>query len=152
MGRRPIAVVTAAVLMLEAVGIALLNWVLGLAVDRQRMSVGGLHTHTMTLVAWIAGAVFGLYLLGCGLVLLRCALRDRAPHGFSRVVLVTCAVVHCLLGAFAVGLAGWPAFALLMAVLALIVLNLVTYEGEGRAEASGTAETGGAPGEDPTPA
>jgi hypothetical protein len=77
--RRPVAAVAAVTLMLEAVGIGLLNWILGLVVDRQRMSLGGMDTDAMSVGTWIGGGVFGVYLLLCGVVLLRMALRDRAP-------------------------------------------------------------------------
>jgi hypothetical protein len=156
--RRPVAAVAAVVLVLEAVGMALLNWILGLAVDRQRMSLGGIATHAISVSAWIGGVVFGLYLLCCAFLLLRCAVRDRAPHGVPRIVLITCAVVHGLSGAFCVGLVGWLAFAYLMVVLALLVLVLVAYDdrppaptrsrGGDEADPQGPAEPAG----DPSPA
>jgi hypothetical protein len=139
--RRPVAAVAAVTLMLEAIGIALLNWILGLVVDRQQMSMGGLDTDAMSVGTWAAGGVFGLYLLLCGVVMLRIALRDRAPGRAGRILLVTCAVVHGLLGAFSVGLVGWPAFAFMMVVLGLIVLTLLAYEPERPAEEA--ADPGG---------
>ncbi|MEK8171212.1 hypothetical protein NKH77_22190 [Streptomyces sp. M19] len=150
--RRPVAVVAAVVLMLEAVGIALLNWILGLVVDRQEMSLAGLDSDAMTVSTWIAGGVFGLYLLGCGLVSLRCAVTDRPPRGFFRILLITCAVVHGLLGAFCVGLVGWLAFAFMMVVLGLIVLTLMGYyETEPAAPAPSAEDDGGSgPAGDPT--
>ncbi|MET7767035.1 hypothetical protein [Streptomyces sp. NPDC005336] len=149
MARRSVAAVAAVTLMLEAVGIALLNWILGLVVDRQQMSMGGLDTDAMSVGTWVAGGIFGLYLLLCGVVLLRTAVRDRAPSRFGRILLITCAVVHALLGAFVVGLSGWPAFAFMMVVLGLIVLNLVAYEAEAPAAEAG----GGGGGQDvPSPA
>ena len=51
--------------------------------------------------------VFGLYFALCGVVALLVALRDRAPGAFGRVLLISAAVVHGLLGAFAGGLVGW---------------------------------------------
>ncbi|MEU4898986.1 hypothetical protein AB0B12_42900 [Streptomyces sp. NPDC044780] len=143
MARRPVAAVAAVTLMLEAVGIALLNWILGLVVDRQQMSMGGLDTDAMSIGAWVAGGLFGLYLLVCGVVLLRTAVRDRAPGRLARILLITCAVVHGLLGAFAVGLVGWLAFGWLMVVLGLIVLTLLGYEPERPAEPAAEAAGGG---------
>ncbi|WAP56519.1 hypothetical protein [Streptomyces sp. S465] len=153
MARRPVAAVAAVTLMLEAVGIALLNWILGLVVDRQQMSMGGLDTDAMSIGAWVAGGLFGLYLLVCGVVLLRTAVRDRAPGRLARILLITCAVVHGLLGAFAVGLVGWLAFGWLMVVLGLIVLTLLGYEPERPAEpAEPAAEAAGGGHDAPSPA
>jgi hypothetical protein len=45
--------------------------------------------------------------------------------------------VHALLGAFAVGLVGWGAFAALMVIFGLILLTLMTYD---RVEGPATAE------------
>lgn len=150
MARRPVAAAAAVTLMLEAVGIALLNWILGLVVDRQQMSLGGMDTDAMSVGTWVGGGVFGVYLLLCGVVLLRMALRDRAPGRLGRILLVTCAVTHGVVGAFSVGLVGWPAFACLMVVLGLVVLSLLAYEPEG-APRGGTAEAEG--GQDaPSPA
>ncbi|UGY95195.1 hypothetical protein test1122_17460 [Streptomyces gobiensis] len=114
--------------MLEGVLIALLNWFLGMVVDKQSMSLAGLDPHVMTLSTWVAGGLFGGYLVLCGLILLRTAIRDRAPGGFLRTVLVSCAVVHGVLGAFSVGLVGWLAFGAVMTVLGLIVLTLLAYD------------------------
>ncbi|NIY66141.1 hypothetical protein [Streptomyces malaysiensis] len=145
MARRPVAAVAAVTLMLEAVGIALLNWILGLVVDRQQMSMGGIDTDAMSVGTWVAGGLFGLYLLVCGVVLLRTAVRDRAPGRLARILLITCAVVHGLLGAFSVGLVGWPAFAFMMVVLGLIVLTLLGYEAEPAAGPSAETASGDAP-------
>ncbi|KUF17866.1 hypothetical protein AT728_10900 [Streptomyces silvensis] len=126
--RRPVAWLGAVALWAEAVGVALLNWFLGLVVDEQEMSLAGLDPHAMTVSTWIAGGVFGLYLALCGLILARTAVRDRGPGSVGKTVLISAAVVHGLLGAFAVGLVGWLAFVLMMAVLGLIVLTLVAYD------------------------
>ena len=141
--RRAVAAVAAVTLVLEAVGTALLNWILGLVVDRQQMSMGGLDTDAMSVGTWAAGGVFGFCLLLCGVVLLRAAVRDRSPGRFGRVLLITCAVAHGLLGAFSVGLVGWPAFAFLMVVLGLIVLSLLGYAAEEPAGATGNGTGGG---------
>lgn len=126
--RRPVAWVAAIVLLVEAVGIALLNWFLGLVVNKQDMSLAGLDPRAMSVSTWIAGGLFGLYLAVCGVVIARSAIRDRAPGRFGRILLISAAVVHGLLGAFSVGLVGWPAFVFMMVVLGLIVLTLVEYD------------------------
>ncbi|ATL30076.1 hypothetical protein [Streptomyces formicae] len=137
MARRPVAWVGAIVLFAEAVGIALLNWILGLVVDNQDMSLAGLDPHAMTVSTWIAGALFGGYLALCGIVLIRTAVRDRAPGTFGRLLLISCAVVQALLGAFSLGLVGWPAFAFMMVVLGLLVLTLVAYDKKARQDEGG---------------
>jgi hypothetical protein len=124
--RRPVAWVVAVVLFAEAVGIAALNWFLGVVVDRQDMSLAGLDPHMMSMSSKIGGVAFGLYFALCGLVALLVALRGRPPVGLGRVLLISAAVVHGLLGAFTWGLVGWPAFLFMVLVLALIVLLLMT--------------------------
>jgi len=128
--RRPVALVTAVVLFCEAVGIALLNWSLGTLVDRQHMSLAGLDPKGMSASSKIGGLVFGLYFVLCGIAALAVCVRNRPSAGLGRVLLISAAVVHAVLGAFAVGLIGWRAFAYMMVVLALIVLTLMTYDRE----------------------
>ncbi|MCD9873559.1 hypothetical protein [Streptomyces guryensis] len=128
MVRRPVAWVVAVVLFAEAFGIAALNWFLGVVVDRQDMSLAGLDPDMMSASSKIGGVVFGLYFALCGLVALLVAVRDRPPAGFGRILLISAAVVHGLLGAFAWGLVGWTAFLFMVVVLALIVLLLMTYD------------------------
>jgi hypothetical protein len=126
--RRPVAWVVAVVLFVEAFGVAALNWFLGVVVDRQDMSLAGLDPGMMSTSSKIGGILFGLYFGFCGLVALLVALRDRAPVGLGRILLISAAVVHGLLGAFAWGLMGWPEFLFMVVVLALIVLLLMTYD------------------------
>lgn len=128
MVRRPVAWVVAVVLFAEAVGIAALNWFLGVVVDRQDMSLAGLDPGMMSTSSKIGGVVFGLYFALCGLVALLVALRDRPPAGLGRVLLISVAVVHALLGAFTWGLVGWHAFLFMVLMLGLIVLLLMTYD------------------------
>ncbi|MEU1198347.1 hypothetical protein ABZ446_19200 [Streptomyces sp. NPDC005813] len=137
MVRRPVAWVTAIVLFVEAIGIALLNWFLGVVVDRQDMSLAGLDPDMMSVSSKVGGLVFGLYFAACALTALLVALRDRAPRVLGRVLLISAAVVHGLLGAFTVGLVGWGAFAFMMVVLGLIVFTLLAYD---RREAAGPAD------------
>ncbi|MEU1039081.1 hypothetical protein ACFYP4_18060 [Streptomyces sp. NPDC005551] len=151
MVRRPAAWVAAIVLFVEAVGIALLNWYLGMVVDRQDMSLAGLDPHKMSVSSKAGGLVFGLYFALCGLAALLVALRDRPPAGIGRILLISAAVVHALLGALAVGLVGWSAFAFMMAVLALIVLVLMAYDRR-TVPAGASPEKGGDGGGAPVPA
>ncbi|MCP9996320.1 hypothetical protein LUX34_12810 [Streptomyces werraensis] len=129
MVRRPVAWIVALVLFAEALGVLAVNWFLGVVVDRQDMSLAGLDPDVMSVSSKAGGVAFGLYFGLCGLVALLVALRDRAPAGFGKVLLISAAVVHALLGAFAWGLIGWTAFLLMVVVLALIVLLLMTYDG-----------------------
>jgi len=126
--RRPVAWVVAVVLFVEAFGVAALNWFLGIVVDRQDMSLAGLDPDMMSASSKIGGIVFGLYYALCGLVALLVAVRNRPPAGFGRILLISAAVVHGLLGAFVWGLVGWTAFLFMVVVLALIVLLLMTYD------------------------
>ncbi|CAM5641530.1 hypothetical protein SHIRM173S_09545 [Streptomyces hirsutus] len=127
MVRRPVAWIVALVLFAEGLGVAALNWLLGVVVDRQDMSLAGLDPHLTSVSSKAVGVVFGLCFALCGLVALLVALRDRAPSGAGRVLLIGAAVVHALLGAFAWGLVGVSAFLSMVVVLALIVLLLMTY-------------------------
>ncbi|TXS37704.1 hypothetical protein [Streptomyces sp. OR43] len=125
--RRPVAFIAALVLFAEAVGIVIINVVLGTVVKNQDMSLAGTDPGVMSKGTWALGGVSGLFLVLCGVLLLVAGIRDRAPGRAARIVLIGCAVVHGVLGALTVGLVGWAAFALMMVVLGLIVLTLVAY-------------------------
>ncbi|MGW7421432.1 hypothetical protein ACWGJB_15370 [Streptomyces sp. NPDC054813] len=141
MVRRPVAWVVAVILLAEALGVAALNWFMGVVVDRQDMSLAGLDPDNMSMSAKIGAVVFGLYFALCALVALLVAIRNRAPAGLGRILLISVAVVHGLLGAVAWGLIGWTAFLSMVVVLALVVLLLMTYD---RTEGAGAgADTGG---------
>lgn len=148
--RRSVAAAAALILVVEAVGIVLLNIFLGMVVDEQQMSMAGLEPRSMSLSAVVAGALFGAYLLLCALVLTRTAIRDKAPVGLLRIVLISAAVVHGLLGAVSVGLVGWVAFLFMMVVLGLIVWSLLSYsvdepaaEGTSQPDTDGSQPSGG---------
>lgn len=126
--RRPVAWVVAVVLFAEAFGVAALNWFLGVVVDRQDMSLAGLDPDMMSMSSKVGGIVFGLYYALCGLVALLVAIRNRPPAGLGRILLISAAVVHGLLGALVWGLVGWTAFLFMVVVLALIVLLLMSYD------------------------
>ncbi|WP_405821471.1 hypothetical protein OG241_36210 [Streptomyces sp. NBC_01390] len=128
MVRRPVAWIVAIILFVEAFGIAALNWLLGIVVDNQKMSLAGLDPDTMSMSSKIGGLVFGAYFALCGVVAVLVAVRDRSPAGLGRILLISVAVVHALLGAFAWGLVGVPAFLMMVVVLALVVLLLMTYD------------------------
>ncbi|MFF5726093.1 hypothetical protein [[Kitasatospora] papulosa] len=140
MVRRPVAVVTAIVLFVEAVGIVIVNGVLATVAGNQSMSLAGMDPDAMVAGTWVMGAVSGVLLVLCGLIPLLAGIRDRAPGRFGRIALIACAVVHGVLGALAVGLVGWSAFAFLMVVLALIVLTLVAFDRRGPEAGSGVPE------------
>ncbi|MFJ7075133.1 hypothetical protein [Streptomyces sp. NPDC098781] len=148
MVRRPVAWVVAVVLLVEALGVAGLNWFLGVVVDRQDMSLAGMDPDVMSMSSKIGGVVFGAYFALCGLVALLVALRDRAPAGLGRILLISAAVVHALLGAFAWGLVGWTAFLFMMVVLGLIVLLLMTYDAQAAPEGPVDAAPDGGKGGD----
>ncbi|WP_445052991.1 hypothetical protein [Streptomyces sp. SAS_269] len=135
--------VVAIVLVAEAFVIGALNWFLGMVVERQKMSLAGLDPDVMSTSSKIGGLVFGLYFALCALVALLVAIRDRAPAGFGRVLLISVAVVHGLLGAFTLSLMGWPAFVFMVVMLGLVVLLLVSYDRDGGPE---QGVSGGAPG------
>ncbi|WP_406439873.1 hypothetical protein OHB00_32065 [Streptomyces sp. NBC_00631] len=156
MVRRPVAWIVAVVLFAEAFGIAALNWFMGVVVDRQDMSLAGLDPDRMSMSAKAGAVVFGLYFALCGLVALLVAVRNRPPAGLGRVLLISVAVVHALLGAVAWGLIGWAAFLFMVVVLALVVLLLMTYDrvegaGGAGAEADGGDEGGSGPASAPEP-
>jgi hypothetical protein len=148
--RRPVAWILALVLFVEALGVAALNWFLGIVVDRQDMSLAGLDPDAMSVSSKVGGIVFGLYFALCGVVALLVALRDRAPAGFGRVLLISVAVVHGLLAAFAWGLVGPGAFVSLVVVLGLVVLLLMTYD-RLEAPSEGNPEPGAGKDEGPGP-
>lgn len=137
--RRGIAVATAVVLVLEALGVAFVNWVLGLAVRHQDMSLAGLDPDGMAVGSWVAGGIFALFLLLCAFLTARVAVRQEPAPLLTRIVLIVCAVVHGVLGAIVVGLVGWLAFAALMVVLGLLVGTLLLYAPESAREARGGA-------------
>ncbi|MFD8639189.1 hypothetical protein ACFV14_02655 [Streptomyces zaomyceticus] len=143
--RRPIALVTAAVLFLEAPGIVAINAVMARFVKAQTMSLDGMDPDAMYTGTWALGIASGVALVLCALVALVAGIRDRRPGRAGRGLLIGCAVVHGVLGAVTVGLIGWGAFAFMMLVLGLIVLTLVAY-------GKGSEKGAGARGEAPAPA
>lgn len=135
MGRRPVAALAAVVLVAEAFGIVMLNWILGLAVQHQDMSLAGLDPDLMKTSTWANGVLIGIYLVVCAYFEGRCALTDKAPGRLPRILLIACAVVHAVVGAVTIGLVGWTAFALMMVTFGLVVFTVISY-GEQRENAT----------------
>ncbi|MEU4092702.1 hypothetical protein [Streptomyces sp. NPDC026673] len=127
----------AVLLVLEAFVFAFVNWIMGIAVRHQQMSLAGLDPGAMAVGAWAAGVVMALFLIGCAIVLVRMARRDRPAGRFGRILLIGCAVTHGVLGAGLAAPVGWAAFVGMMVVLAFVVLALVLYTGETRAAGPG---------------
>lgn len=125
--RRLVAGLTALVLVAEAAVLVLVHVVLGATTANQSMSIAGSDPDVMSKATYGLGAAMGAFLLLCAALLAVAAVRDRAPGRFARVVLITAAVTHGLLGTLAVGLAGWAVFAALMVILCLLVLSLMLY-------------------------
>lgn len=147
--RRLVAGLAAVVLVAEAAVLVLVHIVLGRTTHNQSMSIAGMDPDVMSTATYAMGAGIGAFLLLCAVLLAVAAVRDRAPGTFARVVLVTAAVTHGVLGALAVGLVGWGAFAVMMLILCLLVLALMLYAAQGAAGAA----SGGAPdGRDAPPA
>ncbi|MEV0412089.1 hypothetical protein AB0I68_15135 [Streptomyces sp. NPDC050448] len=140
--RRLVAGLAAIVLVAEAAVLVLVHFVLGRTTQNQSMSVAGMDPDVMSLATYAMGAGIGAFLLLCAVLLAVAAVRDRPPGTFARIVLVTAAVTHGLLGALAVGLVGWGAFAVMMLILCLLVLTLMLYAArdEGGAPAGGAAD------------
>jgi len=139
--RRPVAWILAVVLFVEAFGVAALNWFLGIVADRQNMSLAGIDPDAMSVSSKVGGVLFGLYFLLCALVALLVAVRDRAPAGLGRILLISVAVVHGLLGAFAWAMLSKAAFAFMVVVLGLVILLLMTYDRlEGPSDAAPASE------------
>ncbi|MFD3456408.1 hypothetical protein ACFWVC_30085 [Streptomyces sp. NPDC058691] len=141
--RRSVAATAAVVLVLEAFGFAVVNWVMGIAVEHQQMSLGGLKPSAMAAGAWAAGVVMALFLIGCAIVLARTAIRDRAPGRLGRILLIVCAVTHGVLAAGLAAPVGWAAFVGMVVVMGLVVLSLVLYSGGEAPAAPATEKPGG---------
>ncbi|GGS88218.1 hypothetical protein GCM10010286_11230 [Streptomyces toxytricini] len=133
--RRLAAGLGAVVLAAEALVLALVHFVLGRTTQSQSMSIAGMDPDVMVMATYAMGAGTAAFLLLCAVLLAAAAVRDRAPGRFARVVLVCAAVTHGVLGALAVGLVGWGAFAVLMLTLCLLVYALTQYAAPGRGEA-----------------
>ncbi|MCY0961734.1 hypothetical protein [Streptomyces sp. H27-H5] len=139
--RRIVAGVAAVVLVAEAALLVLVHVVLGKTTANQSMSIAGMDPNVMSKATYVMGAGIGAFLLVCAVLLGIVAVRDRAPGRFARIVLVIAAVTHVVLGALAVALIGWSAFAATMLILCLIVLVLTLPAPGDAASAAGPRDT-----------
>ncbi|MGW2039747.1 hypothetical protein [Streptomyces virginiae] len=147
--RRLVAGLAAIVLVAEAAVLVLVHIVLGRTTANQSMSIAGSDPDVMSKATYAMGAGMGAFLVLCAVFAAVTALRDRAPGRFARVVLISAAVIHGVLGMLAVGLVGWAAFATLMLILCLLVLILTLYPAAARQ--GGGGGDGGGPVEDTPP-
>ncbi|AEW96176.1 putative integral membrane protein [Streptantibioticus cattleyicolor NRRL 8057 = DSM 46488] len=129
------AALAAVLLVVEACGVGFVNLALGYAVRHQSMSLAGLKPSAMSAGAWAAGALLVVLLLGCAVVAVVTAVRDRAPGRFGRLALILAAVLNGALGAAAAGIVGWLSFAVVMVILGAVVLTLINYGPGGAAPA-----------------
>ncbi|GAB2599208.1 hypothetical protein GCM10027168_35240 [Streptomyces capparidis] len=135
--------VAAVMLLVEAVGIAVVNWVLGIVVERQEMSLAGSDPAVMSVGTWILGGAMALYLIGVAVILVRAAATGRVPGRTGRILTVVTAVVHGVLGAVAAALVGWLVFTWTMVLLGLLIFAVMLFGDDG------TEEGGPAPGDVP---
>ncbi|MCP3755511.1 hypothetical protein [Streptomyces sp. TBY4] len=129
--RRSVAGATAVVLVVEAAVLGFVHLVLGRTTENQSMSIAGADPDVMSKATYGLGAGMAVFLLACAVFLLLAAARDRAPGSFARVLLISAAITHGVLGALVVGLVGWSAFAVMMLILCLLVLSLTLYAAKG---------------------
>ncbi len=125
--RRLVAGLAAIVLVAEAAVLVLVHIVLGRTTANQSMSIAGSDPDVMSKATYAMGAGMGAFLVLCAVLAAVAALGDRSPGRFGRVVLITAAVTHGLLGVLAVVLVGWAAFAATTLILCLLVLTLTLY-------------------------
>ncbi|MCX4527719.1 MULTISPECIES: hypothetical protein [unclassified Streptomyces] len=139
--RRLVAGVAAIVLVLEAAVLVFVHIVLGRTTANQSMSIAGSDPDVMSKATYALGAGMGAFLLLCAVLLAVAAVRDLAPGRPARVVLIVATVTHGVLGALAVGPAGWGVFAAVMLIFCLLALSLTLYavrdEGRGAGEGKG---------------
>ncbi len=126
--RRLVAGLAAIVLVVEAAVLVLLHIVLGRTTANQSMSIAGSDPDVMSKATYAMGAGMGAFLVLCAVLAALAAIRDRAPNRFGRIVLITGAVAHGVLGILSVALSGWTAFATTTLILCLLVLTLTLYD------------------------
>ncbi|MET9687748.1 hypothetical protein ABZY81_04635 [Streptomyces sp. NPDC006514] len=147
--RRLVAGLAAIVLVVEAAVLVLVHIVLGRTTANQSMSIAGSDPDVMSKATYVMGAGMGAFLVLCAVLAATAALRDRSPGRFGRVVLISGAVAHGVLGILCVALVGWAAFATMMLILCLLVLTLTSYaDRPARPGGNGSGE-GGAGGDTP---
>jgi hypothetical protein len=129
--RRWTAVATAVLLAVEALVSGLLGYVLGTAVTRQHMSLGGLAPGAMAAGAWVGLGLLAVFLLLVAAVVAHLGLRDRSMGRPTRILLIVCAVLHGVLAAALLALSGVAAFLVAVVTLTLLVLLLFLPDGPG---------------------
>ncbi|MFD9165198.1 hypothetical protein ACFVZ8_24920, partial [Streptomyces sp. NPDC059558] len=125
--RRLVAGLAAIVLVVEAAVLVLVHIVLGRTTANQSMSIAGSDPDVMSKATYAMGAGIGAFLVLCAVLAAVAAIRDRAPNRFGRIVLISGAVAHGVLGILSVALIGWLAFATTTLILCLLVLTLTLY-------------------------
>ncbi|MFF4386060.1 hypothetical protein ACFY0G_04565 [Streptomyces sp. NPDC001552] len=152
--RRLVAGLAAIVLVVEAAVLVLVHIVLGRTTANQSMSIAGSDPDVMSKATYAMGAGMGAFLVLCAVLAAVTALRDRSPGRFGRVVLISGAVAHGVLGVLTVALDSWAAFATMMLILCLLVLTLTSYAARPARHGSGEGGSsggGGSGGETPPP-
>ncbi|GGZ10047.1 hypothetical protein [Streptomyces avidinii] len=140
--RRLVAGLAAIVLVVEAAVLVLVHIVLGRTTANQSMSIAGSDPNVMSKATYAMGAGMGAFLVLCAVLVAVAAIRDRSPNRFGRIVLISGAVAHGVLGILSVALVGWAAFATMMLILCLLVLTLTLYAARpGGAEGDRGADT-----------
>ncbi|MFD9523568.1 hypothetical protein [Streptomyces sp. NPDC059979] len=145
--RRLVAGLAAIVLVAEAAVLVLVHIVLGTTTANQSMSIAGSDPDVMSKATYGMGVGMGAFLVLCAVFAAIAALGDRPPGRFARIVFVSAAVTHGVLGVLAVVLVGWPAFAATTLILCLLVLILTLYAArdEGGSDGGGDAPQPPAP-------
>ncbi|WP_405529424.1 hypothetical protein OG592_15945 [Streptomyces avidinii] len=138
--RRLVAGLAAIVLVVEAAVLVLVHIVLGRTTANQSMSIAGSDPDVMSKATYAMGAGMGAFLVLCAVLAAVAAIRDRSPNRFGRIVLISGAVAHGVLGILSVALVGWAAFATTTLILCLLVLTLTLYADR---PAGGGADPGG---------
>ncbi|MGW7434786.1 hypothetical protein [Streptomyces sp. NPDC054849] len=141
--RRLVAGLAAIVLVVEAAVLVLVHIVLGRTTANQSMSIAGSDPDVMSKATYVMGAGMGAFLVLCAVLAAAAALRDRPPGRFARIVFVSAAVTHGVLGILAVVLVGWAAFAVTTLILCLLVLTLTLYAAQGDGGSDGGGDGGG---------
>ncbi|MFB7260073.1 hypothetical protein [Streptomyces nojiriensis] len=141
--RRIVAGLAAIVLVVEAAVLVLVHIVLGRTTANQSMSIAGSDPDVMSKATYAMGAGMGAFLVLCAVLAATTALRDRSPGRFGRVVLISGAVAHGVLGILSVVLVGWAAFATMMLILCLLVLTLTSYAARNGGNGGGEGDPGG---------
>jgi hypothetical protein len=129
--RRAVMISAGVLLLVEALAIAAVNWVLGIVVDRQDMSLGGSDPGITSVGAWTAGGLLSFFLVVVAVVLIITGSRDRPLGRVARILVIVCAVFDGVVAAIAAGMIGWAVFAFAAVELGLLVLSLMLVDGDG---------------------